>query len=77
MITWLDQPFKATNTADGFEVLVHGFFIGEPFGLTAICVSEEGVLHEITVSTGAIALDWRFKRGKGWYSIDDDEEDKH
>lgn len=73
MITWLDTPFKGTNTKDGFEILVHGFYMDEMLGLTALCVDEGGVLHPIVVGQGAIALDWRFTRGKGWHSIDDPE----
>lgn len=70
MIEFLEQPYKATNTQSGFEVLVHGFVI-LPDGLHAICVSEEGVLSTTPLDSGSITLEWRYKRGRGWFSLGD------
>ena len=77
MIEWLDTPFKGTNKADGFETLVHGFAASMIQGSTkeiqAICVDQEGQLYATNLSN--IVVDWRYKRGKGWFSIDDQEDD--
>lgn len=69
MIEWLDTPFKGTNKRTGFETLVHGFFITDE--IYAITVDEDGFLGAEELPN--ISLDWRFKRGKGWFSIDDPE----
>lgn len=71
MITWLDLPFKGTNIATGFEVLIHGFLTSNG-SFYAICVGEDGLLA--TELASSIALDWRFTRGRGWHSLDDPDE---
>jgi hypothetical protein len=74
VITWLDQPFKGTNKATGFETLVHAFYLEPGTNIPmAICVGEDGELYYSVIHV--ITLDWRFKRGKGWHSIDEPEPD--
>lgn len=79
MITFLETPYRATNRKTGFEILVHGFVLRQAFTerrmmgdeLFALCVDEDGVLHEVRVADGSVVIDWRFDRKQGWHQLED------
>jgi hypothetical protein len=75
MFQWFADPLFATDSGNGFEILVHGLVVMTKVGdiqvVQALCVDEAGYLHTIPVESGRIRLTYRYKRGEGWDTIKD------